>query len=80
METVGSFEAKTPLAQLLDRVAKGESFTITKHGSPIARLVPLEEKGKPDIKQVIDEILEFRKSHPLNDEELEEWINEGRQL
>ena len=41
MESVGSFEAKTHLPQLLERVAKGEEFTITKHGKPVARLVPV---------------------------------------
>ena len=40
MESVGSFEAKTHLPQLLERVAQGEEFTITKHGKPVARLVP----------------------------------------
>ena len=40
METVGSFEAKTHLPQLLERAAKGEEFTITKRGKPVARLVP----------------------------------------
>ena len=40
MENVGSFDAKTHLPQLLERVAKGEEFTITKHGKPVARLVP----------------------------------------
>ena len=48
METVGSYEAKTHLPQLLERVAKGEAFTITKHGVPIARLVPIEAKAKPE--------------------------------
>lgn len=32
MGTVGAFEAKTHLAALLDRVAKGEKITITRHG------------------------------------------------
>ena len=40
METVGSFEAKTHLPQLLERAAKGEEFTVPKHGKPVARLVP----------------------------------------
>ena len=42
MESVGSFEAKTHLPQLLERVAKGEEFTITKHGKPVAKLVPAD--------------------------------------
>ena len=40
--TVGAFEAKTYLAALLARVEGGESITITKHGRPVARLVPVD--------------------------------------
>ena len=61
MQTVGSGEAKTELPRLLDRVAQGESVTITKHGVPVARLVPVEEETKPDLRQVIEEIMAFRK-------------------
>src|ERR1700690_1024643 len=41
MQTVGAFEAKTHLAELLDRVGRGETITITRHGVPAARLVPV---------------------------------------
>lgn len=41
MITVGSFEAKTKLAELLDKVEAGETITITRHGSPVAQLVPV---------------------------------------
>jgi prevent-host-death family protein len=37
---IPSNEAKTHLSQLLDRVERGEELTITRHGRPIARLVP----------------------------------------
>lgn len=40
METIGAFDAKTKLSELLDRAARGESFQITKHGRPVARLIP----------------------------------------
>jgi prevent-host-death family protein len=83
METVGSYQARTHLAQLLDRVASGESFVITKHGVPIARLVPVEEKTKPDVKKVIDDVLEFRKQRAgrgLSIEAIKELINEGRRI
>ena len=43
MRTVGSYEAKTHLPALLGRVAKGETITITKHGKPVAKLVPYTE-------------------------------------
>ena len=40
MRSVGAFEAKTHLAALLDAVSGGEQITITRHGRPVARLVP----------------------------------------
>ena len=40
MTTVGSFEAKTKLAELLDKVEAGETVTITRRGKAVAKLVP----------------------------------------
>jgi len=40
MRSIGAYEAKTHLPRLLDEVAKGERITITKHGHPVAMLVP----------------------------------------
>jgi prevent-host-death family protein len=39
-------EAKTHLAQLLQRVAAGEEVTIARLGIPVARLVPVEPEKK----------------------------------
>jgi prevent-host-death family protein len=61
MESVGSFEAKTHLPQLLERVARGEEFTITKHGKPVARLVPVTAiKLKPDVRAAVEAMKQFR--------------------
>ena len=40
MKRLGAYEAKTHLSRLLDEVEGGESFAITKHGRPVALLVP----------------------------------------
>ena len=38
---IGAFEAKNKLGMLLDRVEQhGEEIIITRHGRPVARLVP----------------------------------------
>jgi prevent-host-death family protein len=37
---IGAYEAKTHLPALLDRVARGESITITRRGKPVAELRP----------------------------------------
>jgi len=42
MKTVGAFQAKTQLSQLLDQVERGEAITITRHGRPVAVLAPVE--------------------------------------
>jgi prevent-host-death family protein len=39
-DTVNVYEAKTHLSQLLARVERGEEITISRHGRPVARLVP----------------------------------------
>ncbi len=41
MEEVGAFEAKTHFSALLERVAQGETITITRRGLAVARLVPI---------------------------------------
>jgi prevent-host-death family protein len=40
MQEIGAFEAKNTLGSLLDRVERGEEIIITRHGKPVARLVP----------------------------------------
>ncbi len=44
---VGAFEAKTHLSALLDRVARGETFVITKRGKAVAELKPAHSSGTP---------------------------------
>jgi prevent-host-death family protein len=57
MTTVGSFEAKTKLAELLDKVEAGEIVTITRRGVAVAQLVPIkavDEKARQ--RALIEEI------------------------
>lgn len=82
METVDSFEAKTHLPQLLERVARGEEFTITEHGKPVARLVPpTAVTPKPDIRRVIEELKAFREGNTLGEGlTIREMIEDGRRF
>ena len=53
---MGTFETKTHLTRLLDRVAAGEGNTITRHDTPTARLVPVKPpSSRQIIKDLIDE-------------------------
>ncbi len=78
MRSVGAYEAKTHLPRLLDEVAKGERITITKHGVPVAVLVPPGRIGVEDPKALMRWIREFRESHPLGDVTIRELIDDGR--
>jgi prevent-host-death family protein len=61
MITVGSFEAKTKLAELLDKVEDGEVVTITRRGVPVARLVSAKsEESAAHMRKVVDEIKRSR--------------------
>ena len=40
MKEIGAFEAKDALSALLDLVEAEEEVIITRHGKPVARLVP----------------------------------------
>jgi prevent-host-death family protein len=61
MTTVGSFEAKTHLPALLERVAQGEHIVITKRGKPMAMLVPPAQTAKPkDVRHLVKEMLALR--------------------
>jgi prevent-host-death family protein len=81
MESVGSFEAKTYLPRLLERVAQGEEFTITKHGKPVARLVAASTmKPKPDVRAAVEAMKQFRKGRTLADLSIREMIEEGRRF
>lgn len=52
-DEIGSFEAKTRLAELLRETEKGRSFVIMRRGKAVAKLVPI---GDEDVETSFDEI------------------------
>lgn len=61
MITVGSFEAKTKLAELLDKVEAGETVTITRRGKAVAKLVPANVADQQEKRrQAVEEIMRWR--------------------
>ena len=78
MRSVGSFEAKTHLPRLLDDVAKGESITITKHGVPVAMLVPPPATRQMSTAEAIAALREFGRGRTLGGISIRELVEEGR--
>jgi prevent-host-death family protein len=78
METIGAYEAKTHLPQLLERVSRGDRITITKHGVPVAILQPYDPDKRIDVAAVIAELRAFRTQNRLGDLTIRDMIAEGR--
>jgi prevent-host-death family protein len=79
MATVGAYEAKTHLPELLKRVENGERITITRHGHPVAELVSPGAASARDVHTVVEAIKTFRKGHTLGPKlTIRQLIDEGR--
>ncbi|HEY8668795.1 MAG TPA: type II toxin-antitoxin system prevent-host-death family antitoxin [Tepidisphaeraceae bacterium] len=76
---VGAYEAKTRFSELLERVKAGEEITITRHGTPVAKLVPYKTKTTPEWRRTaIDRWRERSKGITLGGLEIRDLIEEGR--
>ena len=81
MDSVGAFEAKTHLSDLLDQVRQGEKITITRHGVPAAMLVPVEEtRSKLTHQEVVEGMRTLRKRIKPDSMSVREMVNEGRRF
>jgi len=78
MRTIGAYEAKTHLSQLLDEVAAGQSVAITRHGVEVARLVPAADQPRPSPEEVIAALREARRGVTLQGLSLKSLVEEGR--
>ena len=77
--TVGAYEAKTHLSELLEKVEAGEEITITKHGVPVAKLVPVrKEIGTDGRVAAIERIQQIATGLFLGGLKVRDLMNEGR--
>jgi prevent-host-death family protein len=81
MRTVGIFEAKQKLSELVERASRGERIRITRRGKVAAEIGPVEEKPDiEDIKEIFAKMDEIRKrAKPLpRGVTIKDLIEEGR--
>lgn len=86
METIGLFEAKTHLSELIARAERGEEVIITRHNKPVAKLVPINEVSPELIARRRRALLDMQaigrrmaqRGEPVTREELLQWRDEGR--
>ena len=78
METVNVHEAKTHLSRLLAQVEAGEEVIIARNGTPVARLVAVQKRGRPKFGSWKGRIkVDDSFFDPLPEEELKLWEGEG---
>jgi prevent-host-death family protein len=78
IHTVGAFEAKTHLSELLRRTENGEEFVIERRGRPVARLVPyVAEQEEPEFSELVGRMQRVR-SEIDGTVSVVEMIREGR--
>jgi prevent-host-death family protein len=83
LASIGAYDAKTRLSELLDRVERGEQIVITRHGKPIARLVPEGGHDREAALAAIEELARYRnelaaRGIRLTTEEILALRDEGR--
>ena len=86
MKSVGIFDAKTHLSELVAEAERGETIVITRKGEPVAELGPLrasaDERARTrriyeTVTRIAQEAYE-RNGGGIPYEQIKEWINEGR--
>lgn len=75
---VDASDAQARLFQLLDEVERGARITITRHGSPVALLLPATDVDRRRVEETIEALKEFRRGKRLRPVTLRELIDDGR--
>jgi len=78
MRTIGAFEAKNHLSELLEAAENGEEIMITKHGRPVAKLVPAEGFDRAKAREAAEWLKRTRKQRSLGGLSITDMIKEGR--
>lgn len=78
MRDIQASDAKTHLPQILDEVERGETVRITRHGRPIARLVPEANRRQAEIDKAVENIRALRRrTGKITLEEILSFRHEG---
>ena len=82
MDSIGIYEAKSKLSELVGKAEAGEVVTITRRGRPVAKIVPVKRSEVVDNSEAVDELIRFSKTiklkRRLTQRELREMREWGR--
>lgn len=79
LQTIGTYETKTHLADLLRQVRAGQGFTITQRGDPVADLLPTGSGARRSGVLAATRMRQFMLDRPTGEVcDIEALIAEGR--
>jgi prevent-host-death family protein len=78
MERIGIYDARAKLSELIERVQSGEEIILTRHGEPVARLVPERRRRKGSGAATVARILRLASKLDIRDVDVRKLIEDGR--
>ena len=84
--SITALEAKTRFGQLLDRVSRGEEVVVTRHGKPVARMLPASRPAREEVCPAAEGLRELRRAiamrrgaqPALTADDIKSLVEEGR--
>ncbi|MBX9701497.1 MAG: type II toxin-antitoxin system prevent-host-death family antitoxin [Acetobacteraceae bacterium] len=76
--TVTAAEANRAFSRLLREVGQGNSFTVTSHGRPVARIVPCDDEAavRADRRRRWSELMDHLRAQPAMDPPIGPWTRD----
>ena len=62
MDSIGIYEAKSRLSELVEKAEAGEVVTITRRGKPVAKIVAVKRSEVVDNSEAVDELIRYSKT------------------
>ncbi len=78
MRQVGSYELKTHLSEVLDAVEHGQTVVVTRHGKPIAHIMPNPEFNREKVRHAVETLRNFPRTRLPKGVTVRDLIQEGR--
>jgi prevent-host-death family protein len=78
MERIGIYDARAKLSELVERVQAGEEVVLTRHGEPVARLVPEKGRRKRSSAAAVTRIRALARKLDVRDVDVRKLIEEAR--
>ena len=78
MRSIGTYELKAHLSEVLDAVEHGQTVIVTRHGKPIARILPSDTAEREHVSEAVQALLSFPRTRLPRGVTIRGLIEQGR--